>query len=229
MSGSIYFDEFGNLFIKHNVSNKLYEIIINNKNEIELGETNLKYEIINIKKEKLKLVNDPTSLKSRVLKKMREKKEEENEDNDNYNSDDEYHDNMNEDESKYYKEDEDYYCQEDDSENLENSDNSQNINERFKYISETDKINIIRFISEDDENENDNIDYNSLYETFVYDGSEDLSKLVFVSKIENSVPIYRLLFYSNNDIIHFRPIGSKNKRFKISYNNEEIIINTIKD
>lgn len=226
MLNSIYFDEFGNVFLKNN--DKLFEININNKNELELNETNLKYEIINIKKEKLKLVNDPTSLKSRVIKKMREKKEEDGEDDNlNYNSDDEYHNNMNDDETKYYKEDEDYYL--DDNDNIENSDNSLNTSEQFKYISETDKINIIRFISDDDENQNDNIDYNSLYETFIYDGTEDLAKLVFVSKIENSVPIYRMLIYSDTNTIHFRPIGSKNKKFKLSYNNDDIIINLIKE
>jgi hypothetical protein len=172
-----YFDEYGNLFLKNELANKLYDFVINNKNEIELSEINLPYNIINKKKDKLKLVNDPTSLKGRVMKRKKEEDERERENNpddDAVNSDDEYEKDVDDNYDKYYKEDEEYFY-----------------------------------------NNSDDDDYNALYETFIYEGTQDNGKLIFVSKLENSVPIYRMLVYLDENIIHFRPIGSKNKKFNI--------------
>jgi len=76
-----YFDEYGNLFSKNELTDKLYDFVINNKNEIEISEINILYNIINKKKEKLKLVNDPTSLKGRVMKRKKEEDEKERENN----------------------------------------------------------------------------------------------------------------------------------------------------
>jgi|SaaInlStandDraft_4_1057021.scaffolds.fasta_scaffold00672_11 hypothetical protein len=51
----------------------------------------------------------------------------------------------------------------------------------------------------------------SLYETFMYDDSRDITALIFKSE-GNEVPIFRLRVYSSGKIV-FRPTGEKEKEY----------------
>lgn len=116
----------------------------------------------------------------------------------------------------------DYYPEDHDHLNENNSDDDDNIsidgdtvekfgdnNHKFEFWN-TENINI---------NNRENGDITALYDTYIYDGD----KLVFKSHSIDNSSIYRFRIYKNGDIF-FRSIGSTERKCKLDYINNELII-----
>jgi hypothetical protein len=77
--------------------------------------------------------------------------------------------------------------------------------------------------------ERENGDILALYDIFIYDDhdTQQPSKLIFQSKMQNEMVIYRVVLYTSGKI-YFRPLGcDKEKKYEIHTDNEKICINVI--
>ena len=206
ISYDVFFDWAGNIYIKSNKTDKIYQILITKDNNIEfihyenpdLIETSIEYK-------KMKLSTDPSSLKGKIVKnKMNEEEKEDN------SEDDEDYENVN----KLYPEDLDYY---ENNDNENDSDSDQMDAFDFSNV-DTD----IKIYSSDE--------YTAIYDTFIYNGSTQYNNLIVKSTYKGYPLPYRLLIYSSGEFI-IKTIGHSYwyNQLVNNDNDEPILLNSNKD
>jgi len=203
---NISFDPYGNLYIEHN--EKTYQVNINGSGIPILDQGS--YTIISPYTKEFKQIIQVD--KSNPLQKKIKKKLEQQEDNENNNSDDEYFlDEHNED---YCPEDQDHII------NQDESDDNISIDENTieKYGEHNYKFDFWN-ADQGDVYYREDGDITSLYDTYIYNSD----RLIFKSHSINDSSIYRFRIYINGDI-YYRPIGGIEKKCKIDYNNNELIL-----
>jgi len=191
----VFFDWTGNIYLKSQKTNKIYQILVTNINNIELIYfDDPEFNDCNISFKKMKLSTDPTSLKGKLIKKKN------NDTNDNIESDDETN-NINQ---ELYPENLEYF--EDDNE----SDYSDDIQDYFAFSKTDSEINI--YTSDES---------TAIYDTFIYNGSYNLHNNLMIKTLYNGYSLpYRLLIYSSGEFI-IKTIGISQWYNQLSESNNE--------
>jgi len=217
------FDSNGHFYLEYN--NQVYEFSIDNKNNLELfkihNNDNYQFRIHEesednfSEKKELNLLVKSNTLKSKIIREYI--KEKEDNPDDEYESDDELDTNAIEDinaKMQYFPEDLEYI------ENASDSDEN-NTDLRFEFygnmkikklvevdITEINEINGNHIL------EKDNIVELSNYDTFMYNGDNEHSELVFISKLNNINSSYRILAFKDGTVI-LKIVGYARKNYKI--------------
>ena len=228
------FDRCGNVYFSLNTNTdneQLYEInikndntlicdkYVNNSNFNSDDDSDDNYEIPFTVGELVPLA-DTDTLRGKAMK---EKENQENEHANDYDEeyDMDYDEDATEIRKSYYYEDKEFneYVNENDEENinlnnLNNSDDPMfSFNSDHKIIK---PLTIKSLISDREE-------HNALYEVLVYEGSPESSHIIFKTKLLNDTPIYRMCIYTSG-VITFRPIGSTERKYKLSVLNNNIVL-----
>ena len=229
------FDKYGHFYLKF--GENVYEFSIDNKNKLELfqiyNNEDFKFEIIEDKNENknLNLLSKSNTLKGKILREYIKEKQDnpdyecesdEELDNDtiqNINSQLQYNP-----EDLEYLEDNDINTNSDD----EYFDNSFNIvkygNIKLRILEELDITEINEINGFYDKTNNDRIFCG--YDTYLYNGNENESELVYISKIKIISSPCKIFAYKNGDII-LKIIGSSKKKYKLNIDKEKYLINLI--
>lgn len=234
------FDTGGNVYFSpYNDSNNLHEIIITNKDELMCE----KYVNYNDGYPNNDSNNDPNSdsdndsdnhldnkiiigklvpfadnatLRGSIIKQKKDEQDDmENDPNADYDEDD-YEDVL---KKTYYEEDTEYNEYIDDNEDEDDDDDKIYVQTSFSFSSDHKKIKqheINNLVTDREE-------ILALYDTLVYEGDPSDASLIFKTKLLNDAAIYRLCIYTSGDI-KFRPIGSREKNYKLSLDNEGNVI-----
>jgi len=153
-------------------------------------------------------------LRGSIIKQKKDEQDEmENDPNADYDEDD-YEDVL---KKTYYEEDAEYNEYVD--ENEDDEDDKIYTHPSFSFSSDHKKIKqheINNLVSSREE-------ILALYDTLVYNGDPSDASLIFKTKLLNDAAIYRLCIYTSGDI-KFRPIGSREKNYKLSLNENNIIL-----
>jgi len=157
---------------------------------------------------------DNATLRGSIIKQKKDEQDEmENDPNADYDEDD-YEDVL---KKTYYEEDAEYNEYVD--ENEDDEDDKIYTHPSFSFSSDHKKIKqheINNLVSSREE-------ILALYDTLVYNGDPSDASLIFKTKLLNDAAIYRLCIYTSGDI-KFRPIGSREKNYKLSLNENNIIL-----
>lgn len=208
---TVSFDPYGSLYIDHN--QKTYQVNITGTGLPSLEEGT--YQIIKpyIKEFKKIIPIDKTNPLQKKLKKKIEKHDNE----DDNNSDEEYF-LEDENDNNYYPEDQDHVNEEENNSDDDISIDGDTIekygeyNHKFDFWNNGD-INIY--------NREDG-DITAIYDTYIYDSN----KLIFKSHSMDDSSIYRFVIHNNGDIL-FRPIGGIERKCKLIFANNELILLTV--
>ncbi len=215
------FDITGHFYMELN--NNVFELSVNNKNELEIykiyNNDNFQYEILdkpNFNIGNLNLLSNSNTLKSKVIREYIKDKSE--------NPDEEYESDEDLDRSTideinnkmtYYPED-----LEIENESLNEDDID---SDKFNFYGKID-TKCLQEVTNNDiyyENDIEQTDIISAYDTFLYKGDENENELVFVSKNNKLNSGYRIVIYENGTIC-FKIIGSYKKIFQLVINNNNI-------
>jgi len=204
----VQFDYGGHIYLSTNL-NKLYELVIDNKNGLYCDEISDNYEksTIEYTTGKIKLFDDSTTLKGALIKQKKIQIDNSDEDNSDEDSN-----NSNKISSLYYEDNEynDYNDYNDYEINSDDSIISFNADDKQFKISDIDKLLINGY------------DTAALYETLIYN-----NQLMFKTKILNDNAMYRLCICAQTGEISFRAIGDKEKKYILSAADNDNIILTI--
>jgi hypothetical protein len=214
------FDITGHFYM--GLNNNIFELSVNNKNELEIykiyNNDNFQYEILDISNfniGNLNLLSNSSSLKSKVIREyIKDKSENPDEE---YESDEELDkstiDDINN-KMTYYPED-----LEIENESIDN-DNDDDL-DKFNFYGKI-ETKCLQEVTNNDiyyENDYEQSDIISAYDTFLYKGDENDNELVFVSKNSKLNSGYRIVIYENGTIC-FKIIGSYKKILKLVINND---------
>lgn len=190
----IFFDKGGNIYFKY--FDKVYDINITSDNKIQCECCN--FDLILINKKNMNFGKIKLSCDSNSLKGRIQKEILKSIDS-NDNSDEEHEDTA---EDRYLyenKEFTEYYDSESDDE----------YDEKVKFVGSDTDIDVCDF--------DDNIA--ALYDTLLYDNDNVYFKTLFVG----IQPCYRLKIYKNG-IITFRPLGEAEQMYKLTVDNEKLVL-----
>jgi hypothetical protein len=206
----INFDSYGNIYFQTQSNpDKVYELSINGKSQLELFESDLKLDTLksesDTKTGKLNYTSNPKSLKGEVMRQM--VREEEDQDENDVNSDiddsdEEYY------KDKYFVEDKEYFEDYDDD-----ASDQENDEEYFVFCSGEDQVKV--YEAED---------VLALYETILYHGNIEHGYAVFKTKLVGSLPLYRLNVYNEGTVLKFREIGQLEKLYELFIENDTLHI-----
>lgn len=203
----IDFDPYGNLYIEH--AQKTYQVNISG-NSLPILDQGL-YTIIQPYVKEFKQIIH-TDIDNPLQQKLKKKIE----NNENDNSDDEYF--LDEQNNDYYPEDHDHDITNKDEEDDNISIDCDTIEKYGEYNYKFDFWNNNNIAI----NYREDGDITALYDTYIYDDN----KLIFKSHSIDNTSIYRFRIYKNGDIL-FRLIGGTERKCKLEYINQELILFTI--
>jgi hypothetical protein len=193
-SYEIFFDWAGNIYLESKKTNKIYQVLVDNTDNIILVQcSNPDFNKCDISFKKMKLSNDQSSLKGKIIKTIN------NEENDLYSE------STNKLEHELFPENLDYI---DDDDNDEK--NSSDEEDYFEFSKINDDINIY---SSDDTS--------AIYETFIYNGSyNSQNNLMFKTSYKGYSLPYRLLIFSSGEFI-IKTVGLYQWFVQLSEMNDE--------
>jgi hypothetical protein len=208
----VLFDTNGNLYFKY--ENKLYDIEIHKNYNLSCELSNYIEEEnkqIKINYGTLKLSTDPKSLKGKTQKEyLKELKKIEEEENNEI----EYEDEDEEDDysilEKYYPEDLEYFENNNKIlDNLEDYEISCSFYKEPNLLKEDVQVYTLD-------------DIHPLYETLIYNQDLSSGDLMFKTKLNNTIILYRLRLYKSGEIA-FRPISDKEVYYELSVNENNLL------
>jgi hypothetical protein len=200
----VFFDWTGNIYINSQNTNKTYQILVDNQNNIELVYfDNPDFNDCNISFKKMKLSTDPSSLKGKLVKTKIHNND------DTIESDDDTDNKLND---ELYPENLEYF----DNENDNKSEYSDDVQDYFEFSKTECDINIY---SSDEST--------AIYETFIYNGSLNLHNSLITKTFYKGYSLpYRLLIFSSGEFI-IKTIGISQWYNQLSEsNNEPYFINS---
>jgi hypothetical protein len=196
----VFFDWTGNVYLKSQKTEKIYQIYVDTNNNIILIDCNdMEFSACDIGFKQMKLTSEPSSLKGKI------QKEDETKDKDVNKNDSHIEDILYPEENEYYEDDDEIYSDDD-------------LTDSFNFSKINSEINIY---STDEST--------SIYDTFVYNGSYQYNSLIIKTSYNGYSLPYRLLIYTSGEFI-IKTIGQSQWYNQLSeLNDEPYFINSKND